>query len=78
MKANTAKAFIRGIDSNRIIFSASCSTMMNSKIIILFFYLFFIFFVFLRYSVEGDGDVLSDSGARKTRYAEGALLQIAL
>jgi hypothetical protein len=73
MRANTAKAFIRGINSNGLISPASSSTMMSSNIIILF-----LFYVFLRDSVEGDGDVLSDSGARKTRHAEGALLQIAL
>lgn len=39
--------------------------------------MFFLIF-FLTDSVEGDGDVLSDSGARKAGHTEGALLQVAL
>jgi hypothetical protein len=41
MRANTAKAFIRGINFNPIISSASCSTMMSSKIIMSFLFSFF-------------------------------------
>lgn len=49
----------------------------NCKLITVLFLCFFLIF-FLTDSVEGDGDVLSDSGARKAGHTEGALLQVAL
>lgn len=67
MRANTAKAFIRGTDLiKKFVSPLRVSTLTSMPT------------VSLLDSVEGDGDVLWGSGARKTRHAEGALLQVAL
>lgn len=67
MRPNAAKAFIRG----RLIAHLDR------------FERFFVSILLMKLcnlcnSVEGDGHVLSDFGARKESHAEGALLQVAL
>lgn len=60
--------------AQNFIFLLEC--MYNCKLMQFYFCVYFN--ILLTDSVEGDGDVLSDSGARKAGHTEGALLQVAL